>query len=268
MKINSNEFFNYLSNTINESGKTDSQIADECNIGRVAVWKIRNSKTKSIRRDTLNKISKSLGMSYKFKGQDISFDLDTTKPIGGSEMANNTADKVIDHLMTQVQQANDVIASLKQEVNQKDIKIDEQNKMLIQAKIVLPQLDQKLMQILVQVSKDKKKFLDLTTKYASFLGYKPIDLHGENYSMVVHKDEDERLAYYEKNPQVMKDKVPWKMVHKNGQPLYIMSSTKVLSNPDQTDDTIMLVELESISEQDYNIEVSEGYFDSNNKGLS
>jgi PAS domain S-box-containing protein len=263
LKVNSSEFFNYLSNTINESGKTDSQIANECNIGRVAVWKIRNNKTKSIRRDTLKKISKSLGMSYRFKGQNISFDLDTSKPIGGGEMANNTADKVIDHLMDQNQHANQRLAEMKTVIEDLKKQLHAKDELLLKNGSIIPDLDHSRMQVIVQLDKENPKFISMTTSYAQYLGYGPFELLGEPYLSTVHEDEFEKLAYFEKNPDEAKKENAWKMKHKDGSIVYIKGTANHIARGKTV---ICVIDIEKITEDEYIIATADSYYDPNNKG--
>jgi hypothetical protein len=81
--------------------------------------------------------------------------------------------------------------------------------------------------------------------------------------MVVHEDERPRLKQYEENPNLMKSKVAWKMIHKEGYPVYISSNTKMIT---KARESIMLVEIEPIEEEEYITSTSDSYFDPSTRG--
>ena len=264
MEINSKEFFEFITNAINQSGKSDGQIANECDIGRVAIWKIRNNKTKTIRRDTLRKISNSLGLSYSFSGKDIEFNIDTTKPIGGGIMANTTADKVIDHLMLENKRANETILEMKKVVDTLREDLRFKDELLTKNHVIRPSLDQSRMQCLVSI-KDNGKYLDITTLYSKFLGYEPYELLGEEFRNHIDPDEYERIEMIEKNPERSNETEVWKVLHKDGTVLYIKAFGKVIETPTGV---ISVVDCTAITEDDYNDEISDTYYTESVKGES
>ena len=265
MELNSVEMINFISNKIKESGFTDSDLGEKAEMDRVSIWEIRNKKITKIKPNTLKSIANALNLKYSIDDNtiDFEFNIDTTQPIGGGKMANSTADKVIDHLMSQNQQANQRLAEMKTVIEDLKEQLHTKDELLLKNSVVMPTLDQSRMQIIVQLDKKNPKFLDVTASYAQYLGYGPFELLGEPYLSVVHEDEFERLVEFEKNPEKAKNENAWKMKHKNGIAVYIKSTAKHITHGVTT---VCVIDIEKISEDDYITATTEGYFDPTTRG--
>jgi len=265
VKLNSVEFFKFITDSINSSGMSDSEIGSNADLGRVAIWKIRNNKTKTIRRDTLQRLTNTLGLNYKIEGESIAFgDMDTSKPIGGGNMADTTADKVIDHLMVENRRANERIVEMKGIVD--DLKEDLQFKedLLTKNNVIKPNLDQARMQCLINVQ-EGGIFLDITSLWSKFLGYEPYELLGEPYKKIIHESEHEKVRESETDLRDMTKKLPWKFVNKSGDLLYVEAYGKFITTATHA---LSVVDIRQISENEYNDANAENYFTEGVKGQS
>jgi len=260
MELNSQEMMDFISNRIKESGYTDTDLAIESNMHRVSIWKIRNKKISKIKPNNLKAITNALGIHYSIDDRKITFNIDTSKPIGGGVMADTTADKVIDHLMLENQRANETIVEMKKVVDTLKQDLRFKDELLTKNHVIRPNLDQNRMQCLVSIPNDtikKGKYLDITTIYSKFLGYEPYELLGEEFRNHIHNDEHERIDAIEENPELTKDIEVWKVLHKDGSSLYVRAFGKSIET---ASGVLSVVDCSSITEDDYIHERSDSYY--------
>ena len=106
--------------------------------------------------------------------------------------------------------------------------------------------------------------MDITTLYSKFLGYEPYELLGEEYINMVHPDEYERLAEIEKKPELSKEPRAWRLLRKDGETVFIKAFAKLVS----ASEAISVIDCISITEDEYNEDVSDAYYTESVKGES